>query len=536
MPILQFKGKTVVQNHHLTLDHHQLVPAPELSVTDAPSLNDNLIIHGDNLLALKALLPSFGGKIKCIYIDPPYNTGNEDWAYNDNVNSPMHQAWLGKHVDRDDLTRHDKWLCMMLPRLKLLHELLRDDGAIFVSIDDNEQHHLRVLMDEVFGEENFVADIIWQKNFSIKNDAKYFSEDHDFIIVYAKKVEEWVPNLLLRTEKQTERYKNIDNDSRGPWASSDLLRMEHRDNGVYVITSPTGKDWKPKPGTSWRHPEEEMLALIADNQIWFGEDGTSKPRRKRFLRDVKQGIVPQTIWQYEEVGHTQEATQELARIIEHAKTLFVTPKPSRLIKRILQIATDPDSIILDSFAGSGTTAHATLALNAEDGGSRRFILIEQMDYADHLTAERVRRVIRGVPGAKDAALREGYGGSFTFLRLGPPLAERQLLEGEQMPSYRELARYVFFTATGEQWDETQWDAARNYLGESRQYHVYLLYEPDPAALRHIALTLDLAYALREQGRKPRLVIAPYKLVDDGTLRDCGIEFCQLPFEMYRFRA
>ena len=222
MPSLQFKGKVFVENHHLAVPFHELQPVRAKGLSEKASLHDNLIVEGDNLASLKALLPIYHGKVKCIYIDPPYNTGNEGWAYNDKVNSPMMREWLGRVVDRDDLTRHDKWCCMMLPRLKLLRELLRDDGAIFVSIDDNEVHRLRSLMDEVFGEENFLATAIWQKVFSPKNTAKHFSEDHDFILIYARNIEEWTPNLVERSERAIKRYKNPDDDRRGAWSSSDL--------------------------------------------------------------------------------------------------------------------------------------------------------------------------------------------------------------------------------------------------------------------------------------------------------------------------
>ncbi len=538
MPVLQFKGKTFVQNHHLMLEHHQLVPDAALSLTDAPGLNDNLVIQGDNLLTLKALMPSFAGRVKCIYIDPPYNTGNENWVYNDNVNSPEHKEWFRKVVSRDDLTRHDKWLCMMLPRLKLLRELLRDDGAIFISIDDNEVHHLRALMDELFGEENFIATIIWQKNYSPKNTAQFFSEDHDYIVVYAKDLLQFELNLLPRTEEQDAAYQNPDNDPRGLWKTSDLSARNPYSLGTYPITTPSGRTISgPPKGRYWTISQERFHKLDADNRIWWGKDGNAIPQTKRFLSEVKAGVVSQTLWFYKDVGHTQDAKKELISIFdfENSDDVFITPKPTALIKRILQIATDTNDIILDSFAGSGTTGQAVLALNAEDGGNRRFILIEQEEYADTLTAERVRRVISGVPGAKDAGLREGYGGSFTYARLGAALAERGILDGSAMPSYDELARYVFFTTTGEQWDATQQDAQRNYLGESRDYRVYMLYTPDPVALRRTALTLDLARELGTHGGKPTLVIAPYKLVDDDTLRDSNVAFCQLPFEIYRFR-
>ncbi len=538
MPVLQFKGKTFVQNHHLMLEHHQLVPDAARSLTDAPGLADNLVIQGDNLLTLKALMPSFAGRIKCIYIDPPYNTGNENWVYNDNVNSPEHKEWFRKVVARDDLTRHDKWLCMMLPRLKLLRELLRDDGAIFISIDDNEVHYLRALMDELFGEENFVATIVWQKNYAPKNSAEFFSEDHEYVLIYAKNKLEFELNLLPRTTEQDAIYKNPDNDPRGLWRPNNLAARNYYSKGTYSIQCPGGRLVSgPPKGSYWRVSEEKLWNLDKDNRIWWGEDKNNVPAPKIFLSEVKQGRVSQTLWFYKDVGHTQDAKRELLSIFdfENSEDVFITPKPTALVKRILQIATDSDDIVLDSFAGSGTTAQAVLALNAEDGGNRRFILIEQEEYADSLTAERVRRVIAGVPGAKNEALREGYGGSFTYARLGPALAERGLLDGSAMPSYDELARYVFFTTTGEQSDATQQDVQRNYLGESRDYRVYMLYTPDPVALRRTALTLDLARELGTPGGKTALVIAPYKLVDDDTLRDCNVAFCQLPFEIYRFR-
>ncbi len=240
MPTLQFKGKSVIRAHHLTIPYRQLTPDLARSLTGQPGLRDNLIIHGDNLLALKALLPSFSGQIKCIYIDPPYNTGNEKWVYNDAVNSPAHQDWFKRVVDRDDLTRHDKWLCMMWPRLILLRDLLRQDGAIFISIDDNEVHHLRAIMDEIFGEQNFVATVIWQKMDSPKNTAIHLSEDHDYILIYAKNSNDWKPNKLPRTKAMIARYKNPDNDPRGPWLLSDLAARNFYAQGRYSITTPSG--------------------------------------------------------------------------------------------------------------------------------------------------------------------------------------------------------------------------------------------------------------------------------------------------------
>ena len=316
MPTLQFKGKVFVQNHHLAVPFHELQPVKSKSLTKPPNLHDNLIVEGDNLAALKALLPTYHGKIKCIYIDPPYNTGNEGWAYNDNVNSPMMREWLGKTVDREDLTRHDKWCCMMMPRLRLLRELMRDDGAIFVSIDDNEMHRLRCLMDEVFGEENFVATVIWQKIFSPKNTAKHFSEDHDFIVVYTRRIDRWSPNLLTRSEKAISRYENPDNDPRGVWSSSDLTARNFYSLGTYEVTSPAGKKFVPSVGNYFRVSPAKFDELATDGRIWWGKKGRSMPRLKRYLTEVKDGVVPQTLWFHGDVGHTQDAKKELVSILD----------------------------------------------------------------------------------------------------------------------------------------------------------------------------------------------------------------------------
>ena len=536
MPSLQFKGKVLVENHHLAVPFHELQPVRSRGLSRKASLHDNLIVEGDNLAALKALLPTYHGKVKCIYIDPPYNTGNEGWAYNDRVNSPMMRDWLGKVVDRDDLTRHDKWCCMMLPRLKLLRELLRDDGAIFVSIDDNEAHRLRSLMDEVFGEENFVATTIWQKIFSPKNTAKYFSEDHDFILVYARSIEQWAPNLLERGERAIERYKNPDDDPRGPWSSSDLTARNFYSQGTYEVTSPSGKKFKPSVGNYFRVSPQKFTDLETEGRIWWGPDDSSMPRLKRYLSEVKKGVVPQTLWLHSDVGHTQDAKKELVSVLDFEKSedVFNTVKPTSLIKRILQIATDKDSIVLDSFAGSGTTAHAVLALNKEDGGNRRFVLVECEDYVQSITAERVRRVVKGVGTAKDPALKAGLGGTFSYFKLGAPMRQESLLDGSRLPDYETLAGYVFFTATGEEFEPEGMDKARWYVGRSRLYDVFLLYEPDVERLKELALTLEVARDLppREANGRQRLVFAPTKYLDQEFLNAYRITFQQLPFQIY----
>jgi len=424
MPTLNWIGKEKVINHHQDVPYKIL--EPKYGFTDGvgksePNNSGNKIIHGDNLEALKSLLPEYEGKIKCIYIDPPYNTGNESWVYNDNVNHPKIKKWLGEVVGKDgeDLTRHDKWLCMMYPRLKLLHKLLAKDGAIFISIDDNEHSHLKLLCDEIFGPANFINNIIWQKKFSPQNDAKYFSDNHDFVICYSKNKDSWNRNLLLRTETQNSRYKNLDNDARGVWTSGDVSVKTYSASNDYPITTPSGRIVNPPAGYCWRFSKEKFSELISENRIWFGANGDNVPRFKRFLTDVQQGIVPLTIWMHEEVGHNQSAKQDLKKIFDESSVPFETPKTTQLIEKIIQIASNENDIILDSFAGSGTTAHAVLNLNKQAGGNRKFILIEMEDYANTITAERVKRVINGYGEDKKAV--EGTGGDFNYYELGEPL-------------------------------------------------------------------------------------------------------------------
>lgn len=369
MPTLQFKGKSFVQNHHLAVKFHQLVGVKGKSLTDKVSLHDNLIVQGDNLKALKALLPTYAGKVKCIYIDPPYNTGNEKWVYNDNVNSPMMQEWLGSVVDKDDLTRHDKWLCMMMPRLKLLKELLAEDGAIFVSIDDNEQHRLRALMDEVFGGDNFVASIVWQHSVQGKNDVKGLSIHHNYTVVYCKP--QFEIGRLERTAEHNVAYSNPDNDPNGLWRSGDFRSPHLRENLRYILTTPSGKKIK-SPENGWRWDKALMAEKIRTGEVVFNKEET-RITRKIYL-SKQEGRVVESIWFGDNVGTTRHANKELKDLFPEGVP-FDTPKPTGLLERILKVATEDDAIILDSFAGSGTTAHAVLKLNKEDGGNRRFILV-----------------------------------------------------------------------------------------------------------------------------------------------------------------
>lgn len=409
MPTLNWIGKDKVLNHHLEVPFHVLerqYSFDEAGKHEEDNGSENMIIHGDNLLALKSLLPKYEGKIKCIYIDPPYNTGNENWVYNDNVNDPHIQRWLHQVVGKEgeDLSRHDKWLCMMYPRLKLLQRLLADDGVIFISIDDNEQANLKLICDEIFGAGNFVTNLIWEKKFSRANDAKYFSEQHDHILIYAKQKNLFFLNKLPVEEEQTSRYKNPDNDPRGAWQSIAYncnKNADERPNLYYPVINPnTGKEIWPDRTRVWSYTKDRHEENVANNLVYWGADGRGKPRFKKFL-DTQSGLVPMTIWKTDFAGDNQFSRKEYRAIFGTDAFDFSTPKPTKLIQRILQIATNKDSIILDSFAGSGTTAHAVLNMNKADGGNRKFICIEMMDYADTITAERVKRVINGYKAEED---------------------------------------------------------------------------------------------------------------------------------------
>ena len=385
MPSLDFKGKQLVYAHHLTVAVRPLEVDVAKSLPpdgELPSLGDNLIIHGDNLHALKALLPHYAGKVNCIYIDPPYNTGNEGWAYNDNVNSPLMQEWLKdkRPVNGEDLERHDKWLCIMWPRLQLLKELLADDGVIFISIDDNEQHHLRMMMDEVFGGGNFVALISWQGMDTVKNDAKHFSSNSEFIMCYAKQIALSKIAGFKKTEKHRKPYKNRDNDPRGPYLLTPLHAKSGTESNIYEFRFPNGQIWTPPTGCYQRYSKRRLAQLVKDKRIWLDPNGMKTPQRKTYLSEVSDRMRPHTFWRHEDFGSTRQANAELRGILGRGE--FENPKPQKLVRAIVDLVADKNALILDSFAGSGTTAHAVLALNREDGGNRRFILVECEDYAD----------------------------------------------------------------------------------------------------------------------------------------------------------
>lgn len=559
MPSIQFKGKSYVQNHHLAVKYHQLIPVKANSLTDKVSLHDNLIIQGDNLLALKALLPIYAGKIKCIYIDPPYNTGNEGWIYNDNVNSPMIQEWLKEHksVDKEDLTRHDKWLCMMMPRLKLLRELLREDGVIFISIDDNEVHSLRMLLDEIFNENNFIASVVCQLNPRGRTLDKYFAKTHEYVLVYGKNNKEnEVVNLLDKEGKAIEDYSK--KDDKGQYRELELrnrnpvFNRQNRPNLFYpiYINPKTGQVSLEKS----KEFNEKALPKNSDNldgcwtwgkakvekniDLLIGKlvsTGAWRIHRKDYLFD-ESGDVAKTkakaLWIDKDINN--ENGKEMVREI-FGKAPFDFPKAVDFIEKMIRLGSTDNDIILDSFAGSGTTGHAVLNLNAHDEEKRKFILVEMEDYANDVTAERVRRVIKGVKKSKDEKLQKGLGGTFSYFKLGKPVEMESILHGETLPTYEELARYVYYTATGEEFDDKQINTKTNFIGESKDYEVFLFYKPDMNFLMNTALTLDMAKGLGKGKGKRRLVFAPMKYLDQDFLDLYRIDYSQLPFEIYRFK-
>lgn len=592
MTELNFKGKEFVYNHHLSVPFRPLELHPEKGIGE-PRLDGNLIIQGDNLHALKALLPIYAGKVDCIFIDPPYNTGNEGWAYNDNVNSPMIKEWLASNpIGIDDGLRHDKWCAMMWPRLRLLRELLAENGSIWITLDDNEVASARCIFDEIFGSHNFVTCIAWQKIYTVKNSAKYFSGMHDYILVYASNKDSWVLNLLPRDEGTD--YSNPDDDPRGVWATNAVQARNPYSEGKYEIISPKGKKFTPPPGTYWRVSKDTFEKLDADNRIWWGVNGDSIPRIKKFLKEAKDGIVPATLWFHSESGTNGSAKEHIREIFSEREDVFITPKPVELLKRILSIATKADSIILDSFAGSGTTAHAVLESNRRDGGNRRFILVEMEDYADQLTAERMRRVIKGyefkgtqktellreriswrtlekpnsvtdkVQGienlhghefdrirkeVKDSELivtgerrvderADGLGGEFTYCSLGPAVELDKILTGETLPDFAALGSVLFHTATNRAFDPVQSALDKGYLGSSGGQHIWLMYRPDLEWLKSPEAALTLSKAREFAAEYPQdkhLVFAPARYVSQKLLAEenIAVEFVPLPFALYR---
>jgi adenine-specific DNA-methyltransferase len=569
VPTLDFKGKPFVYSHHLSVPFRELIVEPAKSVPAAgkdASLEDSLIIHGDNLEALKALLPRYAGKVDVIYIDPPYNTGKDEWRYNDRVNSPLMQAWLGSLVNKEDMERHDKWLCMMWPRLSLLKELLAPTGVLFVSIDDNELHRTRAILDEIFGEENWLGTIVWKN--ATDNNPTQIAIEHEYVVCYAldkrSQPEDWkaadsavrerlleigaefVATFRAQEERQRQytrwfrehrselwpldRYKYIDED--GIYTGSQSVHNPGREGYRYDILHPTtGKPTK-QPLLGYRFPEETARELEREGRFLFGEDEDKIVELKLYASEYKSKLASV----FELDGRL--GAYELKDVFAPDKADFKNPKPSDLIEHLLSFTARKDAIILDSFAGSGTTGHAVLALNSSDAGNRKFILVETEDYADTLTAERVRRVIKGAKGSKNEALKAGLGGSFTYCELGEPMDLERFFGGEgKAPAWDQVARYVAYTATGETLVPAE--GPDGLAGHAGTYRLHLLYKPEADWMRSNEAMLDLstaeriAEAAKADGGKPTLVFAAGKLMGQRTLNGLGITFCQLPYSVHR---
>jgi adenine-specific DNA-methyltransferase len=550
MPTLDWIGKKAVLNHHNEVPFHLLRCNPELSVGE--NGGGNLLVQGDNLLALKALLPYYAGQVKCIYIDPPYNTGNEGWVYNDNVNSPEIREWLGKIVggETEDLSRHDKWLCMMYPRLTLLRDFLRNDGVILISIDDNEYSSLHLLIDEIFGRFNFVGTIIW-KNVTDNNPTN-ISAEHEYVLCYAKNksrlervwkasaipIKETLinlandlklkyPDLDERQKVYTEwfrnnkiymwpfdRYKYIDNG--GIYTGSQSVHNPGKEGYRYDVIHPvTGKPCQ-QPLMGYRFPEDTMKKLLSEEKILFGKDETKIIELKLYVQDYKAKLS--SVFEMD----TRLGANELSRIFPEEKRVFGFSKPSDFIVELLSFVTSPDSLILDSFAGSGTTGHAVFKLNKQDNGKRKFILVElDQNIACSITAVRLKRVIEGYDD------ETGFGGGFRFCELGPSLffANGQIRAGV---TFTNLAAHIFFTETGQPLLETV-DERTPFLGIANGTAIYLLYNGVMRDQGNV-LTLQTFESLPSFDG-PKVIFGDGCKIGRERLRELNITFRQIPYEV-----
>ena len=473
---------------------------PALSAGD--QAQENMIIQGDNLEALKALLPVYAGRVKCIYIDPPYNTGSAFEHYDDNM-------------------EHTLWLSMMYPRLELLHELLDEKGSIWISIDDNECHYLKTVMDEIFGRNNFINTIIWQKKHTRSNDAKYLSDNHDFILLYAKDKEKWKRNLLPRTASADEKFKNPDDDPRGTWSSQPLQVKTPSESYIYEIVTPAGKSIWPPKGRSWAFGIDRYNELVKDNRIWFGKDGKNVPRLKKFISEVQDGMVPLTIWTRDEVGDNQEAKEEIKELF--SETPFSTPKPERLVKRILDVSSVKNDIILDSFLGAGTTIAVAQKLR------RKFIGIELEEHAVTHCVPRLKKVIDGEQGGISKEVNWQGGGGFRFYRLGEAIFDDM---GKINPKVRfaQLAAHVWFCETATPLVQKK---KSPYLGEHKGVGYYLLYNgilgdktPDGGNV----LTGRVLKSL-PQHKGPKVIYGEITTLGKTSLHRANVEFKQIPYEI-----
>ncbi len=539
MPTLNWIGKDKVVSHHQdvpyrVLEHKYGFTADNGEQTD-PTNSGNKIIQGDNLEALKSLLPEYEGKIKCIYIDPPYNTGNENWVYNDNVNHPKIKKWLGEVVGKDgeDLSRHDKWLCMMYPRLKLLHKLLADDGAIFISIDDNEQANLKLMCDEIFGRWNYVATFPWRKRTAKSDVPNGISQDYEWISCYSKKE-------FFAGVKSTRKYRSSDDYPNDRWRLTDLTKQtsaEERPNSAFDMVDPkTGKSYSFNPKRTWAVSVDTFQDYYDKGKIVFPDDydflNISIPAYRVFESEDKAKALKKYGRDYilkavstnfpKDVGMTKDGNKEIVELF--GNKIFSFPKPSSLIQYLFGILNDKDSIILDSFAGSGTTAHAVLNLNKQDGGNRKFILVEMEDYANDITAERVKRVTKGY--GKDKKAVEGTGGAFDFYELGLPLFDGNQNLNEEV-GLSKIREYIWFSETRASFTEP--NAEKYFLGKKEDSAYYFIYEKD----RLTTLDYDALELIKTKGEQ-YIIYADNCLLPKEFMAKKNIIFKKIPRDITRF--
>ena len=507
MPFLDWVNKNQAVTSASQVPYHLL--QLEQTHGDADAAQQNLIIQGDNLQALKALLPFYTSKVKCVFIDPPYNTGSAFEHY-------------------DDKLEHSQWLTMMYPRLVLLRELLADDGSLWITIDDDEAHYLKVLCDEVFGRNNFVSNAVWQKKYSPQNDAKWLSDNHDHILIYAKNKPTWRPNLLQRTENMDARYKNPDNDPRGVWKSVDFSRKAILEHTIYPITLPSGRVVTPPKNRSWLKNKVDFEKMVVENRIWFGTKGNSVPSQKKFLDDVKAGITAMTIWTYDEVGHNQDAKKETMQL--NADSVFDTPKPEKLMQKILTLATQENELILDSFLGSGTTVAVAHKMN------RRYIGIEMGEHAKTHCIPRLQKVIKGDQGGISKAVNWQGGGAFSFYTLGEAVFDAN---GHISPNVRfnALAAYIWLLETKTAIAIQANEANTPFIGEQEGVAYYLLYNgilgdrrPNGGNVLTSQVFAYLNSVYPHTGKK--VIFGEASRIGEAKLNALGISFKQIPYELH----
>ena len=529
MPTLEWIGKSKVINHHQDVPFRVLerkYSFDENGQHGEDNGSENMIIRGDNLEALKALLPRYEGRVKCIYIDPPYNTGNEGWVYNDNVNDPKIKKWLGEVVGKEgeDLTRHDKWLCMMYPRLKLLQKLLAEDGVIFVSIDEIEHRYLELVMDEIFGSANRIDTFVWQNNYGGGAKSNYVVHLHEYVLCFAKNISTVGKIELPPDENILKYYKYKDEkfDTRGPYRLQPLATtsMDDRPNLRYPLFYEGHEVW---PAKQWFWSKERALEAQANDELVFSEkNGKWTVNYKQYLNGADGTQRKSKPYSIITGIYTQAGTKAIKEIMGSGKA-FDFPKPPELIMYFIQMITGEDDIVLDSFAGSGTTAHAVLNMNKADGGHRKFILVEMMDYADSITAERVKRVIRGYGEGKNAV--EGTGGNFSFYDLGEPLLVGDCLNEAVAPE--KIREYIWFMETKQPYAPPS-GGNPYYLGKHNNTGYYFYYEPQRVTVLGYAFLSTIM-----EKADGTVIYADRCSISEDKLAKMGVTFKKIPRDISR---